>query len=87
MKVTLDVKPWELEPTDTIAGMPAKALVAFAATVKKAGITDDDLRNFIHDTDRISEVLKKEYEQVIEKAVFGMAGTLYEGYNDATTTD
>lgn len=71
MKVTIDVKPWELEPTDTIGGMPARALVAFAATVKKAGITDDDLRHFIHDTDRISEVLKKEYEQVLENAVYG----------------
>lgn len=76
MKVTLDVKPWELEPTDTIAGMPARALVAFAATVKKAGITDDDLRHFINDTDRISEVLKKEYEQVLENAVYGLAGTI-----------
>lgn len=76
MKITIDVRPYELEPTDTIGGMPARALVAFAATVKKAGITDDDLRHFIHDTDRISEVLKKEYEQVLENAVYGMAGTL-----------
>lgn len=76
MKVTIDVRPWELEPTDTIGGMPAKALVAFAATVKKAGITDDDLGHFIHDTDRISEVLKKEYEQVLENAVYGLAGTI-----------
>lgn len=76
MKVTIDVKPWELEPTDTIGGMPAKALVAFAATVKKAGITDDDLMQFIHDIDRISELLKKEYEQVIENAVFGMGDML-----------
>lgn len=76
MKITIDVKPWELEPTDTIGGMPARALVAFAATVKKAGITDDDLRHFIHDTDRISEVLKKEYEQVLENAVYGLAGTI-----------
>lgn len=76
MKITIDVKPCELEPTDTIGGMPARALVAFAATVKKAGITDDDLRHFIHDTDRISEVLKKEYEDVLEKAVFDMVGTI-----------
>ena len=41
-----------------------------------AGITDDGLRHFIHDTDRISEVLKKEYEQVIENAVFSMSDTL-----------
>lgn len=76
MKITIDVRPCELEPTDTIGGMPARALVAFAATVKKAGITDDDLRHFIHDTDRISEVLKKEYEQVLENAVYGLAGTI-----------
>ena len=44
MKITIDEKPWELEPTDTIGGKPAKALVAFAATVKKAGITNDDLK-------------------------------------------
>lgn len=74
MKITVDIKPWELEPTDTIAGMPAKALVAFAATVKKAGITDDDLKAFIHDMDRLSEVLKKEYSEVLEKAVYNMAG-------------
>ena len=76
MKITIDVRPCELGPTDTIGGMPARALVAFAATVKKAGITDDDLRHFIHDTDRISEVLKKEYEQVLENAVYGLAGTI-----------
>lgn len=76
MKITIDVRPCELEPTDTIGGMPARALVAFAATVKKAGITDDDLRHFINDTDRISEVLKKEYEQVLENAVYGLAGTI-----------
>lgn len=76
MKITINVRPCELEPTDTIGGMPATALVAFAATVKKAGITDDDLRHFIHDTDRISEVLKKEYEQVLENAVYGLAGTI-----------
>lgn len=76
MKVTLDVKPWELEPTDTIGGMPAKALVTFAATVKKAGITDDDLKQFMKDAERINEVLKKEYEQVIENAVFSMSDTL-----------
>lgn len=74
MKITVDIKPWELEPTDTIAGMPAKALVAFAATVKKAGITDDDLKAFIHDMDRLSEVLKKEYSEVLENAVYNMAG-------------
>lgn len=76
MKITIDVRPCELEPTDTIGGMPARALVAFAATVKKAGITDDDLRHFVNDTDRISEVLKKEYEQVLENAVYGLAGTI-----------
>ena len=76
MKITIDVRPCELEPTDTVGGMPARALVAFAATVKKAGITDDDLRHFIHDTDRISEVLKKEYEQMLENAVYGLAGTI-----------
>ena len=76
MKITIDVKPCELEPTDTIGGMPARALVAFAATVKKAGITDDDLRHFIYDTNRISDVLKKEYEQVLENAVYGLAGTI-----------
>ena len=74
MKITVDIKPWELESTDTIAGMPAKALVAFAATVKKAGITDDDLKAFIHDMDRLSEVLKKEYSEVLENAVYNMAG-------------
>ena len=74
MKITVDIKPWELEPTDTIAGMPAKALVAFAATVKKAGITDDDLKAFIHDMGRLSEVLKKEYSEVLENAVYHMAG-------------
>lgn len=74
MKVTIDVQPWELEPTDTIGGMPARALVAFAATVKKAGITDDDLKAFIHDMDRLSEVLKKEYSEVLENAVYNMAG-------------
>ena len=77
MKITIDVRPCELEPTDTIGGgMPARALVAFAATVKKAGITDDDLRHFIHDTDRISEVLKEEYKQVLENAVYGLASTI-----------
>lgn len=74
MKITIDVRPCELEPTDTIAGMPAKALVAFAATVKKAGITDDDLKAFIHDMDRLSEVLKKEYSEVLENAVYSLAG-------------
>lgn len=74
MKITIDVRPCELEPTDTICGMPARALVAFAATVKKAGITDDDLKAFIHDMDRLSEVLKKEYSEVLENAVYNMAG-------------
>lgn len=74
MKITVDIKPWELEPDDTIAGMPAKALVAFAATVKKAGITNDDLKHFIQDMDRLSEVLKKEYSEVLENAVYGLAG-------------
>lgn len=73
MKITVDIKPWELEPDDTIGGMPARALVAFAATVKKAGITNDDLKAFIYDMDRLSEVLKKEYSEVLENAVYNMA--------------
>lgn len=73
MKITVDIKPWELEPDDTIAGMPARALVAFAATVKKAGITDDDLKAFMKDADRISEVLAKEYETILKNAVFDAA--------------
>ena len=73
MKIAVDIKPWELEPDDTIAGMPARALVAFAATVKKAGITDDDLKAFINDMDRLSEVLKKEYSEVLENAVYNLA--------------
>lgn len=73
MKITVDIKPWELEPDDTIGGMPARALVAFAATVKKAGITNDDLKAFIHDMDRLSEVLKKEYSEMLENAVYNMA--------------
>lgn len=69
MKVTIDIKPWELEPDDTIAGMPARALVAFAATVKKAGITDDDLKEFIRNADKINEVLRKEYEGILDTAL------------------
>ena len=69
MKITVDIKPWELEPDDTIAGMPARALVAFAATVKKAGITDDDLKEFIRNADKINEVLRKEYEGILDTAL------------------
>lgn len=69
MKVTIDIKPWELEPTDTINGMPAKALVAFAATVKKAGITDDDLAQFIKDAERIAQTVREEYDNVMREAV------------------
>lgn len=69
MKVTIDVKPWELEPTDTIGGMPARALVAFAATVKKAGITDDDLKQFIKDAERIAQAVREEYDSVMRQAV------------------
>ncbi len=69
MKITVDIKPWELEPDDTIAGMPAKALVAFAATVKKAGITDDDLKQFIKDAERIAQTVREEYDSVMREAV------------------
>lgn len=69
MKITVDIKPYELEPDDTIAGMPARALVAFAATVRKAGITDGDLKDFIHNMDSLSEVLKKEYDEILKDAV------------------
>ena len=69
MKITVDIKPWELEPDDTIAGMPARSLVAFAATVKKAGITDDDLKEFIRNVDKINKVLRKEYEGILDTAL------------------
>lgn len=72
MKVTLDVKPWELEPDDTIAGMPAKALVAFAATVKKAGITDDDLKQFMKDVDRLNEIIRKEYDLALKNSIWAV---------------
>lgn len=69
MKVTIDVKPWQLEDADTIGGMPAKFLVAFAATVKKAGITDDDLKQFMKDTERIAQTIREEYDTVMRDAV------------------
>ena len=69
MKITIDVKPWELEEGDTIGGMPARALVAFAATVKKAGITDDDLKQFMKDAERIAQTVREEYDNVMREAV------------------
>ena len=69
MKVKVDIKPCELEPTDTINGVPIKSLVAFAATVKKAGITDDDLKQFIKDAERIAQAVREEYDSVMREAV------------------
>ncbi len=69
MKKCINIEPYELEDDDTIGGYNAKDLVIFAKIVKKAGIKDEDLKSFINDVERINDIVRAEYDEVMRNAV------------------
>lgn len=64
-RLRIDLKLSELEPTDTIEGYTVDRLVRFAMVVSKAHITDDELKEFCHDSNRIAETLRIDFEEMI----------------------
>ena len=67
-RLNIDLKLSDLEPTDRIEGYTADSLVRFARVVNKAGIKDRDLKEFCHNADRLAEIMRKDFEQLMHKA-------------------
>lgn len=67
-RLNIDLKLSDLEPTDRIEGYTAERLVKFAMVVNKAGVTDDELKEFCHDCDRIADTLRSDFEQTMHEA-------------------
>lgn len=68
-RISIDLELSDLEPTDTIQGFTADRLVRFAMVVNKAGITDGELKEFCHDSDRIAETIRADFEQSMRQAL------------------
>lgn len=67
-RISIDIRLSELEPTDTIQGYTADRLVRFAMAVDKAGITDNELKEFCHDCDRIAKIIRADFEISMHQA-------------------
>lgn len=68
-RISINLELSDLEPFDTIQGYTADRLVKFAMVVKKAGITDGELKEFCHDCDRIAETIRADIEHTMYQAL------------------
>lgn len=68
MKITIDVKPWELEDDDTICGYRVKDVCFIAKCMDKDGITRHDVAKFVKAFENAAELARKEYEEAFRKA-------------------
>ena len=69
MKTTVDIKPYELDEYDTICGYRLKDVCLIAKCMEESGVTKEDVAKFIREFERVSEILKKEYEKVFTAEV------------------
>lgn len=67
-RISINLNLSELEPEDTIQGYTADRLVRFAIAVNKAGITDGELKEFCHDTERIVQMVREDFEHSMHQA-------------------
>lgn len=68
MKVTIDVKPWELEEDDTVCGYRVKDICLIARCMDKDGVTNHDVSKFVKAFENAAELVRKECEEVFIKA-------------------
>ena len=68
MKLTIDVKPWELDEDDTVCGYRVKDICLIARCMDKEGVTNHDVSNFVREFENANEIIRKEYEEVLRKA-------------------
>lgn len=67
-RIDINLEFDQLEPTDTIQGYTADRLIRFAMAVNKAGITDSELKEFCHETERIVQMVRQDFEHSMHQA-------------------
>lgn len=69
MKITVDVKPCELEDTDTIAGYKIKDIATLAYCLRQQGITNEEVGEFIRNIESAYNVVMKDTQDALDKAL------------------
>lgn len=87
MKITVDVKPCELEDTDTIAGYKIKDIAALAYCMRQQGITNEEVGEFIRNIENAYNIAIKDTQDALDKTLVQwkqeQTGTLDEYWQSA----
>ena len=65
----LNISFFDLEEDDKIEGYKLKDLIAFAKVAQKANISDSDLKQFMKDASRITELIREEISDAAMSAI------------------
>lgn len=66
MKVTIDIKPYDLEEDDTICGYRLKDVCLIAKCMEKAGVDKEDVAKFVKEFQNATDIVRKEFDEVFK---------------------